>query len=163
MAGQDYNVHMQLFAEAPPPMADTPFDPRHCVANNLHKTARALSRIYAEEMRPAGLARSQFAVLGTLDRSGPLILSELADRLYMDRTTLSRNLGPLQKAGLVCLERLPTDGRAKVASLSDAGRKRFRLALRYWRKAQRRVLDLVGESEWQDLEPRLVRLRRLAR
>ena len=99
------------------PMQQSLLNPQHCVANNLHKTARAVSRIYGEEMRPTGLARSQFAILGTLEQVGPLALSELAGRLCMDRTTLTRNLKPLEKASLVRVRGSATDRRVKLVSI----------------------------------------------
>lgn len=138
---------------------DDLLEPGHCVGLNLYKTARAVSRIYAEEMRPAGLARSQYAILGTLDRMGPATLSALAERLYMDRTTLSRNLKPLEKGGLVLRERSESDARVTLARISEPGRQKYREARRHWRRAQRRMLDLLGESEWRDLESRLVAVR----
>jgi len=140
-------------------MNDDLLEPGHCVGLNLYKTARAVSRIYAEEMRPAGLARSQYAILGTLDRVGPTTLSALAERLYMERTTLTRNLKPLEKSGLITRAHSDADARVVLIAISEAGRAAFREARRYWRKAQRRMLDLLGESEWRDLEAKLAALR----
>ncbi len=143
-------------------MGDELLNPGHCVGLNLYKTARAVSRVYAEEMRPAGLARSQFAILGTLERLGPVALSTLAEHLYMDRTTLTRNLKPLEKTGLAVRERSETDARVTLVSITEAGRSRFREARRYWRQAQRKMLDLLGEDEWRALESKLVAVRELA-
>lgn len=144
-------------------MASPLLDPNHCVSNNLQKTARAVSRVYAEEMRPAGLARSQFAVLEHLDHEGALPLTDLARRLYMERTTLTRNLRPLEQAKLVTRTTSPTDGRVKLVAITDAGRERLNTGRRYWRKAQARLLKLFGEAEWQELETTLRNLRRLVR
>ncbi len=138
-------------------------DPAHCVSNNLHKTARAVSRVYAEEMRPAGLARSQFAILEHLAHGGPLALTELARRLYMERTTLTRNLRPLEQAGLVAREPSEADARVKFVAITEAGQGKLREARRYWRKAQKRMLAMFGESEWEALEATLRSLRRLVR
>lgn len=135
-------------------------DPSHCVSNNLHQTARAVSRVYAEEMRPAGLARSQFAMLGHLDHGGPMPLTELARRLYMERTTVTRNLRPLLSAGLVSQSVSPEDARVKLVAITRAGRGRLQEARRYWQKAQARVLEVLGEDAWRDLEARLRDLRR---
>ena len=145
-------------------MPDDPLlDPRHCVSNNLHKTARAVSRVYAEEMRPAGLARSQFAILGHLEQGGPVALSELAKRLYMERTTLSRNLKPLEQAGFVTRRALGADARVKQVAITAAGRRKLVQARGYWRKAQARLLKQFGEDEWRQLEQTLRGLRRLVR
>jgi DNA-binding MarR family transcriptional regulator len=138
-------------------------DPAHCVSNSLHKTARAVSRLYADEMRPAGLARSQFAILGYLDALGPLSMSALAERLYMERTTLTRNLKPLEESGLVDRPDDPEDARVRRVAITPSGRRKLREARRYWRKAQTRMLERFGEREWRELEAALRTLRRLAR
>lgn len=144
-------------------MTESLLDPRHCVANNLFETARAVARLYAEEMRRAGLARSQFAILNHLDRSGATALTALADRLYMDRTTMTRNLAPLERAGLVLRECSADDARVKVICISADGRRKLLMARRLWRKAQRRMLKLLGEAQWRELESQLTALRRLVK
>jgi len=143
-------------------MSSPLLDPSHCVSNNLHKTARAVSRIYAEEMRPAGLARSQFAILGNLDHNGPMAITELANRLYMERTTLTRNLKPLEQAGLVVRVVDAADARVKRVAITVAGRRKLKQARGLWRKAQARMLKRFGEQEWRELEETLRLLRRLA-
>jgi DNA-binding MarR family transcriptional regulator len=144
-------------------MSSSLLDPAHCISNNLHQTARAVSRVYAETMRPAGLARSQFVILGHLQHGGPMALSELADRLYMERTTLTRNLRPLEQANLVVRTRSGSDARVWRVEITAPGRRKLQQARRYWRKAQVRMLELFGEAEWRQLEATLRGLRRLVR
>lgn len=134
-------------------------EPHHCVSNNLHQTARAVTRIYSEEMRPSGIKRSQFAILATLDRMGPMRLTELADLLYMERTTLTRNLKPLEKTALVEVKSPPDDARARVVSITEAGKEKFREARKCWKRAQKRLLDTFGVKAWQQLEDTLRQLR----
>ena len=135
--------------------------PVHCVSNNLQKTARAVSRMYADVMRPTGLGRSQFAILESLSAQSPLPLAALAERLYMDRTTLTRNLKPLINGGLVRREPSPEDARAVSIVLTREGRAKLRQARRYWQKAQARAVQNFGEAQWMELEAMLRRLRRL--
>lgn len=122
-----------------------------------------MSRVYAEEMRPAGLARSQFAILEHLEQGGPTAVSELAERLYMERTTLTRNLKPLEQAGLVARKGSAADARVRLVVVTAEGRRRLGQARRYWRKAQARMLKRFGEDEWRKLEATLRSLRRLVR
>jgi DNA-binding MarR family transcriptional regulator len=136
-------------------------EPAHCVSNNLQKTARAVSRLYAEEMRPSGLTRAQFPILGFLEAAGPLPMSDLAARLYMERTTLTRNLQPLEDAGLVERPADSHDARVKLVAITPLGRRKLREARRYWRKAQSRVVQLFGPEQWLELEAALRTLRRL--
>src|SRR5512137_3085947 len=101
-------------------------EPGHCVSNNLQKTARAVSRLYAEKMRPSGLTRAQFPMLGYLEAVGPLPMSDLAARLYMERTTLTRNLKPLEDAGLVERGASTGDARVKEVAITPRGRRKLK-------------------------------------
>lgn len=156
-------VYIHVFGQPGEVMTDSVFVPAHCVANNLHKTARAVSRIYAEELRVTGLKRSQFAILGGLDRAGEIALSALAELLYLDRTTLTRNLKPLEAEGFVTRTDSAADRRVKLVGITDRGRTKFREARRCWQKGQRRVVRLFGEARWRELETQLKDLRRAVR
>tara|TARA_R110002072_G_scaffold1598_3_gene13559 strand:+ start:16199 stop:16624 length:426 start_codon:yes stop_codon:yes gene_type:complete len=134
--------------------------PKHCVSNHLHQTARAVNRVYSEEMRPIGLKRSQYSILGYLQKLGVAQLTELADLLFMDRTTLSRNLKPLQKQGLITVTPSELDRRAKELRLTDEGKALFKDATKYWRRAQKRILDAFGAENWSKLEASLKTLRK---
>ena len=134
--------------------------PKHCVSNHLHQTARAVNRVYSEEMRPIGLKRSQYSILGYLQKLGVAQLTELADLLFMDRTTLSRNLKPLQKQGLITVTPSALDRRAKELRLTDEGKALFKDATKYWRRAQKRILDAFGAENWSKLEASLKTLRK---
>ena len=131
----------------------------HCVMANLHKTVRAIDRIYADEMRPAGLGRAQFSILNTLQLQGPTTVSAFAGRLNIDRTTLSRNLKPIVEEGLVKRSTSSLDARQVLLSITPMGQKRVQLARRYWRKAQKKVVALFGEHRWRNLETELGALR----
>lgn len=135
---------------------------RHCISNNLQKTARAVSRMYAETMRPAGLTRAQFPILGVLDAIGPLPMGDIAARLYMERTTLTRHLKPLEEAGFVERPVSNSDARVREVAITAAGRRKLRQAQRLWNKAQQEMLTRYGAANWQSLEAALRTLRRLA-
>ncbi|MDH3474180.1 MAG: MarR family transcriptional regulator, partial [Rhodospirillales bacterium] len=65
----------------------------------LRRTARRLTQAYDQALRPSGLRLTQFSVLANLTRSGGLSITDLAELLAMERTTLTRNLRPLERAG----------------------------------------------------------------
>jgi DNA-binding MarR family transcriptional regulator len=134
-------------------------NPQYCVGNNLHKTARVISRIYGEEMRSSGLQRSQFAILGNLIATGPVALNQLAERLCMERTTLSRNLKPLTQQSYISIAASDTDRRIKEISITTRGRAKFKQALTLWRHAQQRIIKAYGETSWRALEKSLRALR----
>jgi DNA-binding MarR family transcriptional regulator len=140
--------------------ADALLDPAHCVSNNLHQTARAISRIYAQEMQQADLRRAQFSLLNHLERLGAISLSELAEHMYMERTTLTRNLRPLEDAGYVA-RRACDDARVKRVELTAADHRKLSQARRHWRRAQQRVLAAFGAERWQALEVSLRALRKI--
>jgi DNA-binding MarR family transcriptional regulator len=87
-------------------------------------------------------------------------MSVLADRLGMDRTTLTRNLGPLEKAGLVTRGRAAGDGRVRLVRITDEGRSRLAEGRIAWRRAQALTLKRFGDDAWRNLETDLRRLRR---
>ena len=72
-----------------------------CTCARLRRTARRLTRAYDRALRPSGLRLTQYSVLANVTRAGGLSITELAERLAMDRTTLTRNLRPLEAAGWV--------------------------------------------------------------
>jgi DNA-binding MarR family transcriptional regulator len=100
--------------------------------------SRLLTRIYDAALRPLGIQSSQFSVLIAVAMFGErgAQLGPLADRLVMDRTTLTRNIRPIEKAGLVRVSRLPEDARARVVTLTKAGERKIEAAYPLWERAQ---------------------------
>jgi DNA-binding MarR family transcriptional regulator len=129
----------------------TPNDPCRCYALAARKNARHLSRLYDRWLAPAELSISQFSILALLDVHGQLKITELADMLSMERTSLVRALNPLQTAGWVVAER-PDSGRSFDVKLSGRGHKKLAQALPLWKSAQAAFERQVGRD-------RAVRLR----
>src|SRR6185437_12753531 len=67
----------------------------------LRQAARHVSQIYDRHMAQVGLRGTQYSILSKLDRVGPMSLGRLAEIMVMERTALSRAIGPLQRDGLV--------------------------------------------------------------
>ena len=109
---------------------------RDCLCLNAQRAARTLARRYDAALRPAGLTSGQFAILGALNRDDPAPLTELADQLGLERTTLTRNLLLLDRAGLVRSEAGAGDRRVRAVSLTGAGRDRLTAAVPLWQAAQ---------------------------
>lgn len=109
-----------------------------CICFNLRKAARAVSRVFDEELAPVGLKNTQFSLLANLRALSPVAVTELAERVVMDRTTLTRNLGPLERDGLVQVEP-GADRRQRVVALTAAGKRKLRAALPHWERAHERV------------------------
>jgi DNA-binding MarR family transcriptional regulator len=121
-----------------------------CTAARLRRASRALSKFYDEVLEPSGLRGTQFSLLVALSLTGPAPLLRVADELGLDRTTMTRNLAPLERDGLVAS--VPgNDRRVRLIQLTDAGRRALAKALPLWEKAQRRVVDTLGERRWREL------------
>lgn len=124
----------------------------------LRQAARRATALYDAAMAPHGLRISQFAVLGRLGRAGPLAVQALAAALVLDRTTLQRNLRPLERDGLIVSEADPADRRVRRLVLTPLGRDTLAAATPTWRAAQARFESLCGAAEAAELRQRLGRL-----
>jgi DNA-binding MarR family transcriptional regulator len=89
---------------------------------------------------------TQFAVLRILARLGPLPVTQLAQEVALDRSTMGRNLDPLERRGLVSLSRGQDDGRERLATLTPAGVAAIAEALPHWRRVQEQVAAVVPQA-----------------
>lgn len=120
-----------------------------CLCFRARRVSRALTRLYDEALRPLGIQATQLTVLAAIanmEASGGAAMSRMAGVLAMDLTTLSRNLGPLGKAGLVRIERDAHDRRVRLAHLTPTGRELLERAAPAWRAAQDRVVAALGSD-----------------
>ncbi len=135
---------------------------RTCACFNLRKAARAVTQLYDEVLAPSGLRGTQFSVLAVIAAAGPATMTDLADTLVMDRTTLTRNLKPLLGRGLV--ERGEgEDRRQRPIAITPAGRDALGQALPLWQKAQARIAGGLGAARWKGMVEDLNTAIRLAR
>ena len=118
-------------------------DACNCLA--LRQAARHVTQFYDRFLAEAGLRTTQFSILATLRRMGPLSINALAKELVMDRTTLGRNILPLERDGLIAVVRAKSDRRSKELEVTVAGRARLRDAVKGWTEAQRRFEDVFGD------------------
>jgi len=107
-----------------------------CYAFNARHASRHLTQFYDQMLVPSGIRITQFTMLMALSKLGPLTIVDLAKGLEMDRTTLGRNLGPLERDGIIEMSISATDGRKKLASLTTLGKRKLDRALALWRNAQ---------------------------
>ena len=121
--------------------ADTP---QACLCFNLRKAARAVTQLYDAALEPAGLRATQFSLLAVLEGRDAVTITDLARAMVMDRTTLTRNLGPIEKQGLVAIAP-GDDRRTREVSLTRHGRQALKHATPRWRHAQTSMLDALGD------------------
>ena len=131
---------------------------RSCVSLNLRRAARLVSRRYDEVLRPLGITIGQFSLLTVLAARKEAPITALAAFMGMDRTTLTRNLRPLQARNLVTATTDPDDARSKRIALSAAGRALYEKAVPLWEGAQKDVLKDLAKGEWARAQETLARL-----
>ena len=119
-----------------------------------------MTRFYDDMLAPAGLKATQLTMLGAISISGPTRMSELAEMLALDKTTLTRNLKLLQDDGLIEIA-AGDDRRVRIVAMTRAGTDALELALPRWREAQRRVVEHLGEARWRGLVDDLAKIEAL--
>ena len=120
--------------------------PERCNALALRQATRHVSQLYDRHLAAAGLKGTQFSIVARL-RDGPRAIGDLARELVMDRTTLGRNLRPLERAGLVTLEVDPADRRSRRLAVTERGRVVFEQARPAWQAAQLQFEKAFGRDE----------------
>jgi len=125
-----------------------------CACSELRRATRRVSAFYDSALRAAGLTVTQHSLLVNIARAGEISRTGLAARVGMDRTTLTRNLLPLERAKLVEPAPASTDRRERLLRLSTAGRRKLRASYPLWEKAQQGFAEEFGPE-------RLEKLRRL--
>ena len=131
-------------------MSGPRLSPLYCTCFRIRGAARRVTQIYSKHLASTGLKISQFSLLGFVTAQGPVSIGRLSDLLATDRTTLTRNLGPLLKDGLV--ERAQSgDKRRHELVATPAGRALFKRALPLWAAAEQEVRDAMGAKLTADL------------
>jgi DNA-binding MarR family transcriptional regulator len=128
-----------------------------CPGLRIRQASRLLTRVYDESLRPLGIQESQLSVLVAVAMFGDdgANIGALASVLVMDRTTLTRNLRPLERAGLLRVARSPEDARARIVLLTRAGERMIEAGYPLWEKAQKRILKVLGAERVDEIRSRL--------
>ena len=135
--------------------SDQTISPDLCNCLALRQAARHVTQFYDQCLAPIGLRATQFSVLAKLKRLGPMTINTLAEAMVMDRTTLGRNILPLERDGLIAVRQGSADRRSKEVSLTEAGIARFRLATEAWLLAQSRFEVAFGDTRAAQLRATL--------
>ncbi len=121
-----------------------------CVGFNTRRVARLVTQYYDNALAPVGLRSTQYSLLSALSLMGEAPMQDLAFMLAMDRTTLTRNLSPLLKKGLVKVS-VGKDRRYRPLTVTAKGQSALEKALPYWQKAQSSILDKIGADQWDQI------------
>jgi len=126
-------------------------EPAICNCLALRQAARHVTQFYDQFLAASGLRTTQYSILARLNRKGPMTINTLAGELVMDRTTLGRNILPLQRDGLIAAVPGASDRRSKELRLTDAGITRFRAAFKAWTQAQAEFEGTFGVKRAKEL------------
>jgi DNA-binding MarR family transcriptional regulator len=110
-----------------------------CLCLHVQRAARAVGRRFDEALRPLGLTNGQFSLLMSLNRAEAPGIGEVSDLLAMDRTTLTANLKPLERRGLVKVTVDEADKRSRRLNLTAAGRALLLAAVPVWKRTHTAV------------------------
>jgi len=119
-----------------------------CACFDLRRATRAVSRMYDDFLRDAGLNITQFSLLRLICVENDLSISTLGRYMVMDRTSITRALAPLERDRLI-YSRAGADKRIRIISVTNKGRKLIESAEPKWRQAQEALMDTIGEDRWR--------------
>ena len=129
--------------------------PLECNCAAIRHAARHVTQHYDRHLAGAGLRATQFSILAKLNRLGPLTIKGLAAQMGMDRTTLGRNILPLERDGLIAIGPGAADLRSKELRLTPSGADRFRAGLKLWTAAQKKFENSFGALRATELRAML--------
>jgi DNA-binding MarR family transcriptional regulator len=121
-----------------------------CAALNVRKASRTVTRLYAAAFKEIGLEPTQFTLLVACSRAPRITMSDLAERLSMDRSALARNVSILERRRLLEVEP-GKDRRQRHISATAAGRKKLSEALPHWHAVQGVLVEAFGRETFMSL------------
>ena len=132
-----------------------------CACHKVRMAAPAVTRAYDEALRPVGLRATQLAVLVAMSKHDAMSINALAEFIGMYRTTLTRNLRPLEREGLISRG---VEGwrRSRALEITKKGRSQLREALPLWIRAQGVLKRKLGDRNWDMVHNGLDHLIRVA-
>ena len=133
-----------------------------CACFDLRRATRAISRMYDDFLRDAGLNITQFSLLRLICVEKDLSISTLGRYMVMDRTSITRALAPLERDRLI-YSRTGADKRIRIISVTNKGRKLVESAEPKWRQAQEALMDTIGEDRWRAMSTVLRNTTRMVR
>jgi DNA-binding MarR family transcriptional regulator len=133
-----------------------------CACFDLRRATRAVSRMYDDFLRDAGLNITQYSLLRVICREKELSISTLGRYMVMDRTSITRAVAPLERDGLIH-SRPGADRRIRIVSVTSKGRKLVEDTAPKWREAQEALLETIGEDRWRAMSNVLRETTRMVR
>ena len=121
-----------------------------CYCTLLRKATRKLTSIYDDALAPVGVNIAQFSLLRNVERGEPVSLTELGQRIELDRSTVGRNVKVLIKSGLIASSK-GKDQREAMLVLTDNGRRVLADGDSLWEAVQSKVEQVLGSNGIKEL------------
>jgi DNA-binding MarR family transcriptional regulator len=119
--------------------------PINCTSFKTRQLARLVARHFDSEMAEAGLKTTQYSLLTHVLHRGPITTKELASRMSLEISTLTRNLKPLLDQQRV-RQYVGEDARTRIVAITPGGIKLQKAAHLRWQSAQKRMNETIGDS-----------------
>ena len=120
---------------------------QNCACFNVRKSARVITKHYDDALQSLELKPTQFTILAVLSSVEAITMTDLADYMILDRTTLTRNLRPLEKQGMINTG-TGEDRRTRMISLSKKGLDKLKKAIPLWQQAQKDITKYMGSNRF---------------
>ncbi|MGB6527879.1 MAG: MarR family winged helix-turn-helix transcriptional regulator [Candidatus Nitrosopolaris sp.] len=105
---------------------------------------------------------TQLALLRTISMGNSSTISKISKDMYMDRTTLTRNLNLLKKQDLIKIES-SSDKRKRIVTITNRGKAQITKALPLWERAQGVIIEKFGKGNWREINTGLTEISNIAR
>lgn len=122
----------------------------YCTCAILRRASRRVTQVYDKALKPYGLRLTQYSLLANLLRNEDISITDLAELLAMERTTLTRNLQPLEASGWLCVKAGP-DRRSRAVAITPLGQAAVERAFPAWQEAERAFRRSMGRDEAAEL------------
>lgn len=130
---------------------------RRCVCFSMRKVSRAVTQYFDRHLETVGIRATQFSLLAALASTSAKTLTEIAESLVMDRTTLTRNLKPLEKMDLIVTV-TPIDKRSKGYTLTVKGREVLERSTPHWKDAQDSIVNTLTSERYAAMQKELKKM-----
>ena len=156
---QELLIKQLIIAQALGPMQPNPISlneevlrniEMNCTHYNLRKASRSVTQFFNAVLKPSGLEINQVTLLTAISLHGPARITMLAQELVMDRTTLTRDLKPLERCGFISIQS-GQDKRMRFVSITKAGETALAEAVPLWESAQLAMIESLGSERWTSL------------
>ena len=155
------HVYTYIMDRETPAPIETSFPGLPCACANLRRAARAVTRMYNQELRSTGLELTQYTLLMALSLTGETTQGELGRLLALDTTSLTRMLRFLKKRQWIAVQS-GHDRRQRLLRLTPAGRRKLQQSEPRWKRSQDRLRKGLGQSTWDQMGKVLAEVTRVS-